>query len=530
MQRYRRLNLLPLILVCLATSSCSYMHHVLVQIEYSRLQSQEPSMTNLRHLIDSGTVFVYGTLGDVDSIYTDNTFAVAAVSNQFQKSELVDVMQGVRANTHYGLNLPPGEYQFLVYSDLNSNGRYEAFEVVGERLVGIPDEATQTVIGDLDIPLSEPLKKQYTVSFDAAAASGEIPSLFYPVGTIRDITDPLFDRDVATLGLYHPAAFLEKARTMFYALEEDVSYKIPVIFVHGIGGTPAEFKHIVEKMDRTRFRPWFFYYPSGSDLDQMALFFQNIFLSGNVIPVDEHLPIWIVAHSMGGLVVKEALTIQKKPKNRIVFVSMASPFGGHLAAAKGQKMAPLVLPAWRDLDPDGEFIKKLYRRPAHPLVEHRLLYAYKNPNTARLGENSDGVVSLSSQLRAEAQKEAFTQIGFNSSHTEILVQETVVDYLIDELSKTETKLPPAHYSYLLADGFDVSNSSAYSERQKHSLRYFGAYMRALAEQKIMPLNSDQARFVSTALGEKKPVNHVEKTWCKFVRLNQLSSGGCGLQK
>ncbi|GHA00048.1 hypothetical protein GCM10008090_05890 [Arenicella chitinivorans] len=439
-------------------------------------------------------------------------------------------MHGVRANTHYGLNLPPGEYQFLVFTDLNSNARYEPTEVVGERAVWIPDEVTQTVIGDLDIPLEEPLKKKYTVTFTAAVSSGETPSLFYPAGTIRDINDPLFDRDVATLGLYHPAAFLEKARTMFYALEEDVPYKIPVIFVHGIGGTPAEFKHILEKMDRRRFRPWFFYYPSGSDLDQMALFFQNIFLSGRVIPVDEKLPIWIVAHSMGGLVVKEALNIQKKPKNRIVFISMASPFGGHPAAAKGHKMAPMVLPAWRDLDPDGEFIKNLYRRPTDPLVEHRLLYAYKKPNRSRLRENSDGVVSLSSQLRAEAQKAAFTQIGFNSSHSEMLAQDTVVDYVIDELSQAKTNLPPAHYYYLLADGFDVSNNHAYSDQQKHSLRYLGAYMHALADRKIAPLNADQKRFVSTALGERKPVNHIEKTWCKFVRLNQLSIAGCGLQK
>jgi len=509
------------VLACLASSSCSYMRNVLVQVEYGRLQSLEPSVVNLRHLIDSETVFVYGTLNHAGLEHQPNSFSIAAFSNRFQEFELVDVMQGVRANTHYGLNLPPGEYQLLVFSDLDSNGHYEASEVVGERKVNIPAHSKHTVVGGMDITLFEPTDKQLSVKLNAPASiparsTDEAESLFYPTGTIRDMFDPIFDRDVAMMGLYHPAAFLEKARTMFYALEEDVSYKIPVIFVHGIGGTPIEFKRIVEKVDRTRFKPWFFYYPSGSDLDQIALFFQNLFLSGNVIPVDEKLPIIVVAHSMGGLVVKEALNLQKTPKNRILFLSMASPFDGHPGAAKGQQMAPMVLPAWRDLNPDGKFIKNLYRKPAHPLVEHRLIYAYKNPKMAKFGENSDGVVQLSSQLRPAAQKQAFAQIGFDSSHTKILAHEEAIDYLIDQISRAKTGLPPEHYSYLLAGGFVVNEKLNYSEKQKHSLRYFGAYMRALAENKIKPLNSYQERFLLAIRGERKPIDHVDKAWNKFI--------------
>lgn len=57
---------------------------------------------------------------------------------------------------------------------------------------------------------------------------------------------------------------------MFYALEEDIGYKIPVIFVHGINGSPREFAEIVKYLDRRLYRPWFFYYPSGNDLGQLS--------------------------------------------------------------------------------------------------------------------------------------------------------------------------------------------------------------------------------------------------------------------
>jgi len=110
---------------------------------------------------------------------------------------------------------------------------------------------------------------------------------------------------MATLGMYESAAFLELAPMLFYALEEDIGYKIPVIFVHGINGSPREFAEIVKHLDRRLYRPWFFYYPSGNDLGQLSEFFYNIFLSGKVIPLYQ-TPTVIVAHSMGGVIVRDA--------------------------------------------------------------------------------------------------------------------------------------------------------------------------------------------------------------------------------
>jgi pimeloyl-ACP methyl ester carboxylesterase len=106
--------------------------------------------------------------------------------------------------------------------------------------------------------------------------------------------------------MYDPASFFEQAPTTFYALEEDLGYKIPVVFVHGIAGSAREFEFFIGRLDRLRYKPWFFHYPSGGDLGRLAELFYQIFLSGEVYQSDG-MPMIIVAHSMGGLVVREAI-------------------------------------------------------------------------------------------------------------------------------------------------------------------------------------------------------------------------------
>ncbi len=88
---------------------------------------------------------------------------------------------------------------------------------------------------------------------------------------------------------------MEMAPMMFYALEEDLPYKVPIVFVHGIEGSITDFLPLLERLDRQRYKPWFFYYPSGADLDKLAQLFYRIFLSGKIIPLDE-MPLVVVAH------------------------------------------------------------------------------------------------------------------------------------------------------------------------------------------------------------------------------------------
>lgn len=63
----------------------------------------------------------------------------------------------------------------------------------------------------------------------------------------------------------------------------------------------------------------------------------------------------------------------KSSENKVeLFISIATPFGGHPAAATGEKHGLIVLPAWRDVNPNNKFIKQFYRKPMPDFVIHHL--------------------------------------------------------------------------------------------------------------------------------------------------------------
>ena len=97
--------------------------------------------------------------------------------------------------------------------------------------------------------VAEPVTVAQDIRFAVPDLGDRSDSLFFPSGTIRSLDDPIFDGSFATLGMYDPASFLEQAPTMFYALEEDLGYKIPVVFVHGIGGSARNFATFAEQLD-----------------------------------------------------------------------------------------------------------------------------------------------------------------------------------------------------------------------------------------------------------------------------------------
>jgi len=292
------------------------------------IQNSDPSHTNLKHMLDRETFFVIGKTLDEFGRYAEVSLAVAAYSDKYKTNERVDTMFSRGAGTHFGLNLPEGVYDLLVYADINGDDHFDQTEIVGE--IELPLSKAlypDLIVRQIDIPLTA---KKQPARFEVISLPTDFEaaqSLFYPSGTIRSLSDPLFDENMSSLGMYDPASFLEHAPTMFYALEEDEVHKIPVVFVHGIDGSARSFEPIISRLNRDRYRPWFFYYPSGGDLDQLADFFYNIFLAGEVIPLED-MPLIVVAHSLGGIVVREAINKYKgrEEENRLeLFVTIASP-------------------------------------------------------------------------------------------------------------------------------------------------------------------------------------------------------------
>lgn len=529
---------LLILALTLTSTACTYLKHASLQADYTRLQQTAPSQRNLKHMIDRPNFFVMGKTLDPHKLYREDSSskAAAAFSSRYQQHELVDVMHDINIGTHFGMNLPEGDYDIVIFSDRNSNGIYEYDEAVGQRAITVNAQRYPArVITQLDIALqdahpvpwsggSTSSTNKATIEIIAKRRNDQQSSFFFPAGTIRSLDDPIFSKDMSTLGLYDPAAFLTQAPTLFMALEEEYAFKIPVIFVHGIGGSAREFEPLIEQLDRTRFKPWFFHYPSGADLDQMAQLFYEIFLSNQKVPVNDAYPMVIVAHSMGGLVVRESLNLmQKNARTHTTFISLATPFGGHPAALNVDNSLGLILPSWRDLNPEGEFIQRLYRQPLPNSVEHLLFYAYGNDSTVKLGDNSDGVVPLASQLQPQAQQQSQRQYGLNVNHTEILTSLEAIDKINGEIEQLNSNIPADHFIYARQGGFDVDQHSDYDAEETYYLNIYGCYMRALSEGLISPYDDGQATFTDMLRGKIAPKrkglfatdNKAATAWLKY---------------
>jgi len=511
---------LCLFLGCLLCS-CSYLKYATIQAEYSRIQKADPGQVNLKHMIDREKYFVIGQTDDANAGYADLSMAIVAYSSKFKLHERVDTMFLAGAGTHFGLNLPEGNYQLLVFADRDEDRIFDKTEVIGRKDISLnPATSPDKVLDRITIHLSSPWTVEWVEAISKPKLDVPQRSLFFPTGAIRSFDDPIFSENMAVLGMYDPASFLEKAPTMFFALEEDLIYKIPVVFVHGVGGSVRAFEPIISQMDRTRYKPWFFYYPSGGDLDQLAEMFYRIFLSGKVVH-NANMPMIIVAHSMGGLVVREALNkYQNDRKENTVqlLATIASPFGGHPAAASGEKHGLIVLPSWRDVNPENRFIKKLFRKPLPETIEHQLMYAYDNPATLKISKNSDGVVPLSSQLRLEAQQQATGQLGFESSHTGILENKEMISYLLARMDTVKNFYPESHLQVLRSGGYNVELSEDYSPLGQYVIHTIGRYLMAISKGTLKPFFKVQEDFIRVIKGEDPlPEHGLIRDWVQFLK-------------
>ena len=181
----------------LLSASCTYLKHASIQADYAQLQEVEPSQRNLRHMIDRQNFAVIGKIQDANGLYRrdKNTKAVAAFSSRFKENELVEVMHDIGTGIHFGLDLPSGDYDILVFSDRNQNRFYESDEVIGKSQLSLSKQnypsmvVTQHVV---EISGFSTIDWRPTIEVERTDASQQ--SLFYPAGTIRSLRDPIFSR------------------------------------------------------------------------------------------------------------------------------------------------------------------------------------------------------------------------------------------------------------------------------------------------------------------------------------------------
>lgn len=319
----------------------------------------------------------------------------------------------------------PGQYLIAAFEDANEDLIYQPTEYAG-----YVDNATVINVksgedlSSLNLTLKHPDDVSLTESPDlttlATKADLELPKI--SIGEIVTLEDPRFSPENGTLGLWEPIQFLLTIGGGIYFLEPFDPEKIPVLFVHGAGGVPKQWASLIHQLDRTRYQPWFFYYPSGLRLNMTADFLAQS-LSKVLVP-NKFKKLVIIAHSMGGLISKSFVNtiVQEDVAQplKVLFLTMSTPWGGHQAAQMGVDHAPVVIPSWIDMAPQSPFQQALFQTQLSDNIEFHLFFSFKGGRNPFTNGNDDGVVSMVSQLKSEVQDAAIKTVGFNEDHISIL--------------------------------------------------------------------------------------------------------------
>ena len=208
----------------------------------------------------------------------------------------------------------------------------------------------------------------------------------------------------------------------------------PVVFVHGINGTPRNFTTLIEGLDRSRYQAWFYSYPSGLRLHDLA---EGLFQFMETLERRHHFDeLHLIAHSMGGLVSRGTVNIcaqQKTCEYLRSYTTLSTPWNGVASAKSGVEWAPTVVPVWHDIDPDSEYVTTLFDTPLPDGVPYQLLFGFQRTSIFGAG-SSDGVIVLASQLRNAAQEQAFTVRGYDEGHVSILSSDLVISKVYEILN------------------------------------------------------------------------------------------------
>ncbi len=311
----------------------------------------------------------------------------------------------------YFFIVPPGRYRVVAYEDTNRNFHWDEDE--HERIAAYNNFAPIPVRTGEERGRVDILVTDRDLRNAPEIADEELQRRARRVGIVMPMESPRFGPASGPRGLWTPMEFLEEPGWGLFLLGAYDPNKVPVLFVHGISGYPQEFASLVQGLDHERFQAWVLHYPSGFDLEVVTTAIQRSLNDIRRAHPYDHM--CLVAHSMGGVLARLFLKNYREDEGRFVhtFVTIDAPLAGMLSAAMGVSSAPVVVPSWRNLDPEGETIPSLYDIPLPAGLEYHLFFSHVDGET-------DTVVSLATQLRAEAMAEATGMQGFSNTHGGVL--------------------------------------------------------------------------------------------------------------
>lgn len=329
-------------------------------------------------------------------------------------------------------------YGIAVFTDENQSGKYERGEPLAFQESVRPAQFTdgETPTQVLTLALTRQHRQLPTAVVTMPKEDRKLgAALRASLGKVASLHDPRFSEANGSAGIWRPSDFLCNSGLGIYFTEPYDPARIPVLFVHGLGGSPRDFGYMMAHFDSARYQLWFFHYPSGMRLGRLSA----ALAKGLEVLQQRHgFPeCHIVAHSMGGLL--SAASIQPasgEAKTNFVtkFVTISSPFGGHEAAELAVRHLSKPAPAWVDLAPQSAFLTGLARTSLPEGTRYDLIYGAPGPD--------DGVVTVASQLESFNRAKASSVTCFAYGHEQILNEPAVVQHVLECLRTGAVTNPP----------------------------------------------------------------------------------------
>lgn len=340
--------------------------------------------------------------------------------------------------SRYLLRLDKNErYVIGAFADRNGNLRVDAGEpvdwsaapVTAARGVAVPRvDLTPRDIDPLPAPLAQAAQALPTL---------EHKPLPFALGEIATLDDPRFAPEAGHVGLWAPFDFVTHVGSGVFFLQPYAADKIPILFISGADGFPRSWQTFIDSLDRERYQPWIYLYASGARLDNAALALNEAIKALQRQYGFERL--YVTAHSMGGLVARgfvQKNTHEDGQRYVRLLVTLSTPWEGHRAAQLGVQYAPATIPSWIDMQVDSDYQQAIFARPLAAGVAHYLMFTY--PRTDQpVDRADDGTVSVASQLRDEAVREAKLALGFRETHTSVLRSADVVSVYLRMLADAD---------------------------------------------------------------------------------------------
>ncbi len=243
------LSLMMLALVVLVLAGCSHVGKYFDFWDMERTQKKEysiePTAKLLRELQPGNTFMLVGPVNQKTNY--EGPVLLVAVTDMFKKREIVVEKILQTPVLYYQAYLSEGNYDLYFFADLNGNGYFDAHEMIGQTS-GAPINVRKKEVKD-GLTFNGPA---FTLDVNSPATTDlpikvQVRDQEY---VFRSLDDQFFDPQYGEIGMYDPKKLFAHTQRFMFALEKINPNKTMVIFVHGVAGTPRDFKYLVDGLDR----------------------------------------------------------------------------------------------------------------------------------------------------------------------------------------------------------------------------------------------------------------------------------------